>query len=154
MKHKSFGVVTFLISFFECSHYQINIKFWKDVLGDDFVGKQIHYNAEVVPFTSDFYIGEIAIPDDIWTFLIKLLLQMIGTFAIFFVTIIMERLIRRYMWQLKSFYQTVHSTDTDENAIITLKNIGDFVSTKTLVIISINLKKELGCLLVFFGAIS
>ena len=110
-------MVTFLISFFECSHYQIDIRFWRDVPGDVFAGKQVHYNAEAVPFTGDFYICEIAGPDDDWTFLIKLLLQMIGTFAIFFVTIITERLIRRHTWQLKSFHQTVHSTDTDENAI-------------------------------------
>ena len=154
MKHKSFRMVTFLISFFECSHYQVNIRFWRDVPGDDFAGEQVHYNAEVVPFTSNFYIGEIASPDDVWTFLVKLLLQMIGTFAIFFVTILTKRFIRRHTWQLKSFHQTVHSTDTDENAIITLKNIGDFVSTKTLVVISINLQNKPGYLLIFFGAVS
>ena len=147
-------MVTFLISFFECSHYQINIRFWRDVPGDDFAGKQVHYNAEVVPFTGDFYIGEIASPDDVWTFLVKLLLQMIGTFVIFFVTILTERFIRRHTWQLKSFHQTVHSTDTDENAIITLKNISDFVSAKTFVVVSINLQNKLGYLLIFFGAIS
>ena len=87
-------------------------------------------------------------------FLVKLLQQMIGTFATFFATIIMERFIRRYTWQLKSFHQTVHSTDNDENAIITLKNIGNFVSTKTLVVISINLQNKSGYLLVFFGTIS
>ena len=154
MKHKSLGMGTFLISFFECCHYQINIRFWRDVPGDNFAGKQVHYNAEVVPFTGDFYIGEIASPDDVWTFLVKLLLQMIGTFTIFFMTIITERFIRRHTWQPKSFHQTVHSTDTDENVIITLKNIGNFVSTKTLVVISINLQDKPGCFLIFFSAIS
>ncbi len=86
--------------------------------------------------------------------MVKLLLQMIGTFAIFFVTIITERFIRRHTWQLKSFHQTVHSADTDVDAIITLKDIGNFVSTKTLVVISINLQNKLGYLLIFFGAIS
>ena len=65
---------------------------------------------------------------------------MIGTFAIFFVKIITERLIRGHARQLKSFHQTVHPTDTDVNAIITLKNTGNFVSTKMLVVISINLQ--------------
>lgn len=64
---------------------------------------------------------------------------MIVIFAIFFVTIITERFIRGHTWQLKSFHQTAHPTDTDVNAIITLKNIGNFVSTKTFVVISINL---------------
>lgn len=142
------------MSFFERSHHQINIRFVRDVSGDDFAGKQVHYNAQVISFTGDFYICEIAGPDDIWTLLIKLLLQMIVTFAIFFVKIIMERFIRGHTWQLKSFHQTVHSTDTDVNAIITLKNTGNFVSTKPLVVISINLQNKSDYLLIFFGATS
>lgn len=79
---------------------------------------------------------------------------MIGTVAVFFVTIITERLIRGHTRQLKSFHQTVHSTDTDVNAIITLKNIGNFVSTKTFVVISVNLQNKPDYLLIFFGAVS
>lgn len=86
--------------------------------------------------------------------MIKLLPQMIGTVAVFFVTIITERLIRGHMWQLKSFHQTVHSTDTSVNAIITLKNTGNFVSTKMFVVISVNLQNKPDYLLIFLGAVS
>lgn len=73
---------------------------------------------------------------------------MIVTFAIFFVTINTERFIRGHTWQLKSFHQTVHLTDIEVTAIITLKNIGNFVSTKTSAAISINLWDLSGYLLI------
>lgn len=108
-------------------------------LWNDFAGKQVHYNTQVIPFASGIYICEIADPGNVWILLIKLLLQMIVIFAIFFVTINTERFIRGHTWQLKSFHQTVHPTDIEVTAIITLKNIGNFVSTKTSAAISINL---------------
>ena len=77
---------------------------------------------------------------------------MIVIFAIFFITILTERFIRGHTWQLKGFHQTVHSADTDVNAIITLKNTGNFISTKTLVVISMNLQNKPGYLLILFGA--
>ena len=51
-----------------------------------------------------------------------------------------SRFIRRHFWQLQLFYQAVHSSDTDVYAIITLKNIGNFVSAKPFVVISIDMK--------------
>ena len=51
-----------------------------------------------------------------------------------------SRFIRRHFWQLQLFHQAVHSSDTDVYAIITLKNIGNFVSAKPFVVISIDMK--------------
>ena len=79
---------------------------------------------------------------------------MVGAFAIVFVAIIAVRFVCGHAWQLKSFHQAIHSTDTDVNAIVTLKNIGDFISTKPFVIIGINLKNALSDFLIFFGAVS
>ena len=67
-------------------------------------------------------------------------MKMVGTFAVFFMLAVAERFVRRHTRQLECSYQSVHSSDTDVNAIITLKNIGNLVGTKSFVIISINLK--------------
>ena len=55
---------------------------------------------------------------------------------------------------MQIFHQAVHSTDTDVNAIITLKNVSDFISTKPFVIISEDLQNGFCDCLIFFGAIS
>ena len=86
--------------------------------------------------------------------MIELLLKMISAFAVVFVPIIAIRLVCGHAWQLKSFHQAVHSTNTDVNAIVTLKNIGDFISTEPFIVIGINLKNALGDFLIFFGAVS
>ena len=64
----------------------------------------------------------------------------------------MERLFCRHTRELERSHQAVHSFDADIDAIITLQNIGDFICTKTFVIIGINLKNQSGDLLIFFGA--
>ena len=40
----------------------------------DFARKKIHYNAEIVPFTSNFDVGKITNPDNVRTFLIEVLM--------------------------------------------------------------------------------
>ena len=79
---------------------------------------------------------------------------MISAFTVVFVAIIAIRFVCGYAWQFKSFHQAVNSTNADGNAIVTLKNISDFISTKPFVVISINLKKLLSDFLIFFGAVS
>lgn len=79
---------------------------------------------------------------------------MIGKFGNFFVTIIIERFNCGHTWQLKSFNQMVHSANMGGNGIITLKNKGNFISIKTFVVISIDVKNKLSYLLIFFGVIS
>ncbi len=59
-----------------------------------------------------------------------------------------------HTWQLKSSHQSVHSTDTDVYAIITLKNVSDLVSAETFVVVGIDLKDQSGDLLILFGTIS
>ena len=39
--------------------------------GDDLPGKQVHNNAEIIPFTTGFNIGEITYPNSVWSLLIK-----------------------------------------------------------------------------------
>ena len=56
--------------------------------------------------------------------------------------------------KLQSFHQAVHSSDADDNAIVTLKYIGDFIDAKPFVITSVNLQNKSCDFLVFFGAIS
>ena len=68
--------------------------------------------------------------------------------------VITIRLIGGHARQLKSSHQAVHSFDTDVHDIIALKNNCDFVSIKTLIVISINLKNKFGYFLIFLGAIS
>ena len=62
-----------------------------------------------------------------------------------------NRFIRRHFWQLQLFHQAVHSSDTDVYAIITLKDICDFVSAEPLVVISIDMKNERSNILIFFN---
>lgn len=59
---------------FEDGYYQINIWFGWDVPGNNLSRKKIHYNAEILPFTSNFDVSEITDPDNVWTFLIELLM--------------------------------------------------------------------------------
>ena len=46
-------------------------------------------------------------------------------------------------------HQPVHSADADAYAIITLKNIGDFISSETLVVIRMNMENQGGDMLIF-----
>jgi len=55
---------------------------------------------------------------------------------------------------MKSFHQAVHSADTDVNAIITLENESNFISTKSFPVISIELKNGPADALILFGAVS
>ena len=98
MKHETQWCVSFCISFFERSHDQINIWFSRDIPGDDFARKKIHYNAEIVPFAVCFDICKITNPDNIRSLLVEILLEMIGTSAVFIVFVRMKRLLGRHLW--------------------------------------------------------
>ena len=77
MEHQPIGGVSFFISFPEGCNDQLCIRIARDVPGNDFSGVQIHYNAQVMPFSAGFDIGNIADPYKIQGFLSKVLLQMI-----------------------------------------------------------------------------
>ena len=58
----------------------------------------MHYNAEIVPFAVCFDICKVTDPDNIRGFLVKILLEMIGTFAVFIAFVRMKRLLGRHLW--------------------------------------------------------
>ena len=62
--------------------------------------------------------------------------------------------IGRHAWKPESFHQSVHSSDADAYAIITLKDVSNFIGTKTFSVVNVNLKNQHGDLLIYFGAIS
>lgn len=84
----------------------------------------------------------------------EILLEMIDALAVFIVFARMKRLLGRHLWQLKRFHQAVHSSDADVNAIITLKNMGDFICSKPFVIVGIDVKNLGSNHLIFFGSVS
>jgi len=63
MEHETVGRVPLLISLFKGTHDQIDIRLPGNVPGDDFPGKQVDNNAEIVPFAAGFDIREITDPD-------------------------------------------------------------------------------------------
>ena len=85
--------------------------------------------------------------------MIELLMEMVCTWPVVLVAVLVKRLVSRHAWKLKSLHQSVHSSDADLNAIITLKDIGYFVSTQPFVVIGIDLKDDPGNLLIFLGPI-
>ena len=113
-----------------------------------------HYNAKIVPFTGCFDVCKITNPDKIRSLLVEILLEMIDALAVFIVFVRMKRLLGRHLWQLKRFHQAVHSSDADVNAIITPKNMGDFICSKPFVIVGIDVKNLGSNHLIFFGSVS
>ena len=73
---------------------------------DLFSRKVIAWNISAKPdvdlvmtaFKKAYDICEIADPDDVWTSLVELLMQVIGAFAITFMAIITERFFRGHAW--------------------------------------------------------
>ena len=118
------------------------------------MGKKVHYNAKIVPFTGCFDVCKITNPDKIRSLLVEILLEMIDALAVFIVFVRMKRLLGRHLWQLKRFYQAVHSSDADVDAIITPKNMGDFICSKPFVIVGIDVKNLGSNHLIFFGSVS
>ena len=53
-----------------------------------------------------------------------------------------SRFISCHFGQIYGLHQSVHSSDTDVYAIITTEYVSDFISTKTFIIVRINLKND------------
>lgn len=105
---------------------------------DDFSRKKIHDNAQIVPFAASPEIGEITGPDEIGSFLVKLLVEMIVTAAL----LLMNRAAGFKggdFGQVHRTHQALHSANTNGNAIITTEDISDFVSPKTFIVVRIDL---------------
>ncbi len=80
-------------------------------------------------------------------------MKMVGARSNVLVTIVMERLVSRHSWKLKGSHQAVHPSDTDVYAIITLKDISNFVSTKAFMVIRIDMENKLGNLLILLCSV-
>ena len=51
--------------------------------GNNFTRKQIHYNAKVVPFAINLNICKITGSDNVRSFLVECLIEMVGVFYLF-----------------------------------------------------------------------
>ena len=80
-------------------------------------------------------------------------MKMIGANTVVLMFIATIWLFCRHSRKLKVSHQSVHSSDADVNAIVTLKDICDFVSTKSFIVIGVNLKNKPCNFLVFFGSV-
>ena len=85
-----------------------------------FLEKKNHNDTKIIPLTSGFEIRKITCPDQVGSFLMKVLMQVIS--------ITTRRLFWArngfwfyfgHRWKVHGTYQVVHSTDADVNAIVT-----------------------------------
>ena len=86
--------------------------------------------------------------------MVELLMKMVVAGPVIIVPVIAERLFRGHSRKLKGSHQSVHSSDADADAIITLKDVSDFVSAKPFVVIGIDLKDYPGNILILLCTIS
>lgn len=142
VKHQAIRSISFFVSFSEGSDNQLCIGTGRDMPGNDFSGVQIHHDTEIVPFPARFKVGDVADPYEIGCFLAKVLLQVVGAGSVIGTFDRDKRPISGHFRKLQLFHQSVHSADTDVYAIITLKNIGDLVSSESLVVICMDMKNQ------------
>jgi len=77
----------------------------------------------------DLYVSKITNPGHVWSIRIELLLEVIFARTIIFMYNLPFGLIGRHFRKFHRVYQAVYSADIDTYAIVTLKDILDFVST-------------------------
>lgn len=90
----------------------------------------------------------VADPNEIRNFLMKILLQMIETGAMIVMSGWDRRFVGRHSGQLQLFHQPVHSSDTDVYAIVTLEDVGDFINTQPFVVIRMDMEDRRSNLLI------
>ena len=85
-----------------------------------FLEKKIHNDTKIIPLTSGFEICKITCPDQVGSFLMKGLMQVISITA---GQLFWARngfwFYCGHRWKLHGTHQAVHSTDADTNAIVT-----------------------------------
>ena len=107
-----------------------------------------------MPFTGYADVCDVTYPYEIRSLLVELLMKMVVAGPVIIVPVIAERLFRGHSRKLKGSHQSVHSSDTDADAIITLKDVSDLVSAKPFVVIGIDLKDYPGNILILLCTIS
>ena len=150
VEHQAVRVSAEGISFPEGLDHQFAVGSWGQFPRDDFPGEEIHDNAKVVPLAGGFQIGDVAYPDQIRRFLIELLVQVVVISPVITFCGAVMRFVRGHGGQLHGAHQAVHSTDADVNAIVTLKDVCDLISSDTFVAVSVDLQDCLLDALVFF----
>ena len=153
MKHKAFRTFSSFIGFTERLFYQVDIRPSGDVPCNDLAREQIHDDTQVIPLSRDFDVSKVTDPDDVGSGLVECLLKMVSAFTVVLMAIVTEGLLRGHPGELKVLHQSVHSADTDVNAIITPEDISDLIGTQTFVVIGIDAKDHLGDFLIFLSAI-
>lgn len=81
MEHQSIRSISFFVCLPKGCHNKLCIAIGGNMPGNDFSGVQIHYNAQIVSFPASCNVCNVADPNEIRSFLMKILLQMIETGA-------------------------------------------------------------------------
>lgn len=89
-----------MISFLKSCYDQTGIRFSGYLPCINLSGKQIHDNAEIIPFAARLKIGDIACLNQIGCVLVEILVQVIGTDAIVIMYGMVFWLVRRHLRQL------------------------------------------------------
>lgn len=140
MEHKSIGRIPVFVSLLESCHDKVNICFAGQMPWEHFPWEQVNHNTEIVPFSSGFQVGYIADPYKIWGILRKPLLQMVGTFLLVWAAAGRFGVLGWHFRQFHAAHQPVHSSDTDADAIVTLKDALYFISAQALIKIRIDVQ--------------
>ncbi len=120
MEHQAIRCISLRIGLLEGEDCQVSVRFSGQMPCDDFSGKQIHDNAQIIPFSACLDIGDVACPDQIRGFLVKILMRMVVAWAAVGVCCLVPGLVRGHFRELQCFHQSVHSADADVNAMVTL----------------------------------
>lgn len=78
MEHQPIRSVPFFVSLPKGCNHKLCIGIGGNMPGNDFSGEQIHYDTQIVPFPVCLDVGNVADPNEIRSFLVKILLQMIA----------------------------------------------------------------------------
>lgn len=101
------------------------VDFASDPAGDDLSGIEIQDGANVMEFSTDFYIGKVTDPDEIRRFLVKSLREeILADAGILLVYRRLWRLYGTHFGQLHLFHQPIHPTFADVYAMLPRKTKG------------------------------
>ena len=108
---------------------QKTIHFGGNAISDDLARKQIKDDTKIVKPASSAKVSKITHPNEIWFWLIEILSENIFAGKILRGMTRARRLYSAHFREIHGFHESVHSTDTDMDAIITLKTDLDFMRT-------------------------
>lgn len=140
MEHNAFGDTPQSYSIMQGVNRQKPVNFASNPAGDDLSGIEIQNGADIMERSANFYIGKIANPHQIRSFLVKSLRKKVLTdVAFFFVCCRLGRLNRTHFGQSHLFHQPVHPTFADGNAIFPRKTERHLLCAQPFVGAGVNL---------------